>query len=305
MPAMHVDPGVPCWFTLITPDLEASREFYGPLLDWEFEEVGPGVALARRNGMAVAEFVQNRDDELDQAVWSVHFLVDNLAVGRRLLEQAGAEPVELMSSRGPCVAGDVHGTGVSFIQADDPFLAAGEPGTLVWCSLLLVHTRMAMGSRVSTTAASITGEVNEVEVAEDVAWSDDEVADIVGTFSELLDWDGHEIVREAGKVTVAGYHDGVPSLSVQLFSTHDPDMELALDADEEWNVGVMGRWAISWGVESAARAARIAQARGGKALVLDDGATIMDPHGLRFDVWQVEPAGEDGFIHEGDDILGG
>ncbi len=47
-------PGKVVWHDLVTPDLEKSRNFYGELFGWRFEELSDGYLLARNEGRPVA-----------------------------------------------------------------------------------------------------------------------------------------------------------------------------------------------------------------------------------------------------------
>lgn len=44
--------GEPSWFEVGVGDVDRARTFYGELLSWEFEDVGPGGAVLRTPGLS-------------------------------------------------------------------------------------------------------------------------------------------------------------------------------------------------------------------------------------------------------------
>ena len=86
--------GVPCWVEGLHRDCAAARDFYGPLMGWEFEGSGgePEYFVARLGGREVAglapmpEQVQRID-----GIWMTHVAVDSAAATAEAVTAAGGE----------------------------------------------------------------------------------------------------------------------------------------------------------------------------------------------------------------------
>lgn len=86
-------PGVPCWIDTDQPDPEAARHFYGRLLDWTFEEIGP------EPGTALLAFLSNRPvaaiskRQSGPAVWNTLIATDDVEASCRLVTEHGGAVV--------------------------------------------------------------------------------------------------------------------------------------------------------------------------------------------------------------------
>lgn len=103
--------GAPCWYELSTADASAAQRFYGPILDWQFQDAGmPDFTylLAMAGPEMVAGLMQPDTPMPD--VWLTYFAVDDVdAAAARVSALGGAvhRPPE-----------DIPGTGRFSIVAD-------------------------------------------------------------------------------------------------------------------------------------------------------------------------------------------
>lgn len=137
MPAFQAQGGMPYWIDLRTSDPRKSSYFYSKLLGWEIaaEREDSPYLIARMGGLPVAGFLPNDGATPDS--WVTYFLADDIEQASRDIATAGgrvlAEPTDaqlgLMS-----VAADAAGGLFGLIEpaGEDAFVAAGEPGTVVW-----------------------------------------------------------------------------------------------------------------------------------------------------------------------------
>jgi uncharacterized protein len=87
--------GVPCWVDVETADHAASQHFYGRLLGWTFEDLAPGYALARLDGVDAAA-VGTGD-----AGWSTYVAVDDVDATAAAVEAAGGRITSAPDDAGP------------------------------------------------------------------------------------------------------------------------------------------------------------------------------------------------------------
>src|SRR4051794_30664429 len=90
-------PGTPCWLDLNSPDMDASRAFYGELFGWSSEltpgpvdEVG-GHRMFRLDGAAVGGLGPAMAGA--PAAWTTYVAVENAASTRKRVEQAGGSTI--------------------------------------------------------------------------------------------------------------------------------------------------------------------------------------------------------------------
>ncbi len=110
--------GTPVWYELATRDLQASRDFYGPLLGWSFQNAGMegfDYELAMADGDMIAGLMD--PGQAMPEFWQVYFAVENCddAVAR-------AKTLGAQVHRAP---EDIPGTGRFAILADPQGAAFG------------------------------------------------------------------------------------------------------------------------------------------------------------------------------------
>jgi len=135
--------GTFCWADLATPNVESAKAFYGGLLDWEFEQLAAGDALAyvvaRRDGARVAALHEATDQPPH---WNNYVSVEDAdLVARRAQELGGsvfAGPFDVLSAGRMAAICDPQG---AMVIAWKPAGLVGaemvnEPGAMAWNDLL-------------------------------------------------------------------------------------------------------------------------------------------------------------------------
>jgi predicted enzyme related to lactoylglutathione lyase len=93
--------GVPCWVEGLHRDPQAARDFYGPLMGWEFQGSGgePEYCVARHRGREVAGLAPLPEmlEDVD-GVWMTHVAVESAADAAQAASAAG----------GSVIAGPMH-----------------------------------------------------------------------------------------------------------------------------------------------------------------------------------------------------
>ncbi|GAA4092377.1 MULTISPECIES: VOC family protein [Actinomadura] len=139
-------PGAPCWVELVSPQVKASKEFYGELFGWyvhafayDFGDYFTWSLGGRRGPMVCG--MQPLADEGQPPYWTCHFAVDELgpvtervraAGGQVLVEDVGVEDLGRLA-----LAVDPEGAGFALWKGGT-FHGAGvvdEPGSLCWMEL--------------------------------------------------------------------------------------------------------------------------------------------------------------------------
>ena len=74
--------GVPCWVDTDQPDVDAAKEFYGGLFEWQFDERTPAGAderyfVAQRDGLDVAGVGTKMDDDSSPTAWNTYIAVES------------------------------------------------------------------------------------------------------------------------------------------------------------------------------------------------------------------------------------
>ncbi len=85
------DHGAPCWYELATADTAAARAFYGPVLDWQFQDAGmPGFTyLLALSGADMVAGLMQPDTPMPE-FWMVYFAVDDCdAAAARVADLGG------------------------------------------------------------------------------------------------------------------------------------------------------------------------------------------------------------------------
>ncbi|GGK43149.1 hydroxylase [Pilimelia terevasa] len=136
-------PGTPCWLDLGTTDVAAATTFYGDLLGWTAEDLGPeanGYRLLRKDGRQVAGLGPATDPARGTS-WAVHFATADLDESVALVRKHGGtvalEPMAVMDKGRLAVAQDPAGAYFSLWQAGTHPGAelVRAPGALHWVEL--------------------------------------------------------------------------------------------------------------------------------------------------------------------------
>ncbi|KAB1502708.1 VOC family protein [Corynebacterium sp. 320] len=141
MPALIAQPGMPIWVDLATTDLDAAKAFYAGVLGWEFQQVSPMYALAKKDGMSVAGVAQVPKDNV--SLWGMMLYTPNVADAHAKALEAGAtsvlEPQDIKDGSSMAMIVDPCGATVGLKRPADEIalFAAGEPSTPVWHELLV------------------------------------------------------------------------------------------------------------------------------------------------------------------------
>jgi uncharacterized protein len=139
--------GEPCWADVTTPDMAASKKFYGSLFGWTFEDSGPefaGYNLARKGEHTVAGLTPPPPDTPAPPMWNLYLASSNVDETAALAEAAGAKmlmaPMDIPGQGRMLYAFDPTGAAFGVWQAGGHTGAQlfDEPGTLCWAE---VNTR--------------------------------------------------------------------------------------------------------------------------------------------------------------------
>jgi predicted enzyme related to lactoylglutathione lyase len=136
--------GTPCWVDLGSPDLEASKAFYGSLFGWD-AHVAPdpdagGYTMFTLRGKQVAGLGPLMGEGQPPA-WSTYVAVEDADKTAEAVRGAGGQvlvgPMDVMSAGRMAVFMDSAGAAVSVWQAREHTGAelANEPGTFCWNEL--------------------------------------------------------------------------------------------------------------------------------------------------------------------------
>lgn len=117
--------GVPCWVSLMTPDVRAAQDFYGTVLGWTFRSgtLGEGFTVAHLDALPVAGVARIAPGLPNAVSWTPYFAVDDAdATAARVRERGGTIAVgaiRLGPGRG-AVAADREGAGFGFWEGRTP-----------------------------------------------------------------------------------------------------------------------------------------------------------------------------------------
>ncbi|GAA4542615.1 VOC family protein [Pseudonocardia xishanensis] len=132
--------GTPCWVDLTVPDLQAAREFYGPVVGWDFADTGEEFGhytLCQVEGRAAAGLGPVPQEGTPSA-WTLYFATPDLdATAKQVGEHGGtlvAGPMDIPRNGRMAVAADPTGAAFGLWQADGRIGTeiVNEPGSLVW-----------------------------------------------------------------------------------------------------------------------------------------------------------------------------
>jgi predicted enzyme related to lactoylglutathione lyase len=143
-------PGTPSWTDLATPDLDASRRFYGALFGWEFGEEATGdpdnpYVMARQGGKDVAGMMR-LSPEMQAGgmppVWSTYVTVVDVDASTATVKELGGavltDPMDVMEAGRMAVVADPTGAVLCLWQARGSIGAelVNEPVSLTWNELM-------------------------------------------------------------------------------------------------------------------------------------------------------------------------
>jgi hypothetical protein len=143
--------GIPCWVDLGTPDIEASKAFYGSILGWDYQAAGDeygGYVTATLRDVPVAGLIPigagagGGDEATFPPAWSPYIAVDDLDAFTKTAASAGAkvlvEPMDIPPAGRMSFVMDPTGAAVGMWQAGE-HVGAGlinEPGAYCWNELV-------------------------------------------------------------------------------------------------------------------------------------------------------------------------
>lgn len=145
--------GTPTWTDLMTPDIDAAREFYHAVFGWEYDIGGPefgGYTTARLGKRTTAGMMGNQPGAAPMpATWSLYFATDNIDADVANAVKLGAKvlypPMVVSEFGGMATCEDPTGAAFSFWQAGQHVgsQVTDEPGSTTWCELYSSNARQA------------------------------------------------------------------------------------------------------------------------------------------------------------------
>lgn len=147
-------PGTPSWVDLSSTDPAASKDFYGPLLGWSFDDQGDtGYSMALFDGVPVAGLMEQPAEQAAAGVppvWASYVTVGDCAAVTAKVEPAGgtvmAPPMDVMDAGKMSVIVDPTGAVICTWEPGE-HIGAGlvnEPGTLCWNELMTSDVNAAL-----------------------------------------------------------------------------------------------------------------------------------------------------------------
>ena len=254
---MTMAAGTPSWVDLGSPDLEATRKFYGELFGWqatvsEEPETG-GYTMFTKDGKVVAGAGVLMGDDQPPA-WTTYVATDDADKIAERVETHGGKvlvpPMDVVSYGRMAVFADPAGAVFAVWQAGT--MGGGElfnvPGTLTW---------------------------NELTTR------DDEGAK--SFYSEVFGWTAQD--SQMGPVTYTEWRLGEKSIAGMMPMV-----------GEQWPADMPSHWMVYFAVDDTDASAARATALGGTVAVqptdIPPGrfAVISDPHGAFFTIIRSSPA---------------
>jgi len=134
----------PAWFDLASPDLAASKQFYGRIFGWDAQQVagpeGGYYTMFSVRGKMVAGLASLMDQNQPPA-WTVYIGSDNVDTTAEAIRAAGGEiamaPMDVMDAGRMCIFRDPTGAFAAVWQAGTHHGAEAqrETGTVDWVEL--------------------------------------------------------------------------------------------------------------------------------------------------------------------------
>jgi len=142
----HYAQGTPSYVELTSPDQQAAKTFYGPLLGWEFEDVDMGEAGVYVAVSVSGDSVAGISGQMPHlaghpAFWGVYLTVDDVDATAATVEPAGgkveAGPFDVMELGRMASIQDPSGARVNLWQAGQSIgsVRVNEPGCPIWHEL--------------------------------------------------------------------------------------------------------------------------------------------------------------------------
>lgn len=205
--------GAPCWIDLVSSDITKAFAFYGELLGWEAEDMGPDYGHYTKflkNGRVVAGLFGNSDQSGFPDGWITYFAAGNLQALTEMAGLAGAEvlvaPFAVSDQGSVAHLADPSGATFGLWQGNRlrGFEVRGEAGTAVWHELMTRQYRQC----IDFYARVLDWELQVESDAEDFRYT-------IGLM------DGNQ---QAGIVDAANFlPEGVPSAWGVYFGVDNPD----------------------------------------------------------------------------------
>jgi len=157
LPPLTTVPGAPrlpgkfVWADLVTDNVSAARNFYGPLFNWTFRDAGGYLIAANDERPLCGIFQRARPTGRPEATprWFGYISVGNVEKAQRAVTEAGgrvlAAPRKIPARGEQAVFADAEGAlfGVVKSSAGDPPDFLADPGDWIWIQLLSRDARKA------------------------------------------------------------------------------------------------------------------------------------------------------------------
>jgi predicted enzyme related to lactoylglutathione lyase len=250
-------PGTPIWVDLGSPDIEASKAFYGTLFGWDaFTIPDPqagGYTMLSKNGKLVAGLgpLFNQDQP---SAWSTYIAADDAAATAEAVRKAGGQvvmgPIDVMGAGHMAVFTDPAGAFISIWQSGEHKGAElfNEPGSICWSELA----------------------TRDMGAAKDF-------------YSQVFGW-GHETNPMDG---------GEP---YTVWKVGDRMIAGGTEMNGNYPEGVPPHWLTYFAIDDVDQGVRKVEQLGGRVIVpameIDPGrfSVVTDPHGAAFGIIQLRGA---------------
>ena len=214
----HYAQGTPSYVELTSPDQQAAKDFYGPLLGWEFEDVDMGEA-----GVYVAVSVQGDSiagiaGQMPQlqghpAFWGVYLAVDDVdATAAKVVPAGGkveAGPFDVMELGRMASIQDPTGVRVNLWQAGQSIgsVRVNEPGCPIWHELS--SPDLPVATRFYSDVLGVEWESMPMETGDDYTCLMVEGRPVAGAFPPQMDglpphWDVYFNVEDCDATVAQG-----------------------------------------------------------------------------------------------------
>jgi predicted enzyme related to lactoylglutathione lyase len=232
--------GTPSYVELATPDQQAAKQFYGPLLGWEFEDIDMGPAGVYVRVTVQGDSIAGIAGQMPQlqghpAFCGVYLAVDDVDAATAKVEPAGgkveAGPFDVMELGRMASIQDPTGVRVNLWQAGQSIGSArvNEPGCPIWPELASPDLRTA--TKFYSDVLGVEWESMPMETGDDYTCLMVGGRPVAGAFPPQL--------------------DGIPPHWDVYFNVEDADATADLAGDlggrvlqAPWDVAGVGRLAI-------------------------------------------------------------
>ena len=252
--------GVPSWIDLATPDVAASKGFYGELFGWEFtdeptDQPGMEYTMARKGGKSVAGMMLLSAEMAASGmppVWSTYVTVSDIGATVAEIPPAGGmvmqPPMDVMDAGRMAVCSDPAGAVFCLWEARDHIGAevVNEHGALTWNELI-------------TPDPAASAEF----------------------YRQVLGWTSQTMPMPTGEYTVFNVEGGDPNGIAGAMATPMP--------------GIPTHWGIYFHVDDIAASAEAATGLGAQTLMAPTAmegvgtfAAMADPQGAMFSLMTPE-----------------